>query len=248
MKLVRIPTGEFLMGAEEPAEEVARKGNNPQSKPEFFKTEYPQHRVRITKPFYMGAYEVTQGQYEMVMGENPARFKAEGNPVEQATWNDAVEFCRRLSQKEGVEYRLPAEAEWEYAYRAGTTTPFYTGTTIWTDQANYNGNCTYGNGYKGEFRAKTTPVGSFLPNGFGLYDMCGNVFEWCRDWYGENYYGSSPGCDPTGPDSGSARVLRGGCWDDYPSRCRASLRSGIEPSFRYDRIGFRVAAPAGGVR
>jgi len=145
--------GSFLMGA-------------PKTEQGSFEWERPQHRVEIA-PFYMGRYPVTQRQYQAVMGENPSRFKGENNPVERVSWHKAKEFCQKLSKKTGKTYRLPSEAQWEYACRAGTTTPFYFGETISTDQANYNGKHTYGNGKKGVYRKKTTPVGSFPPNAFG---------------------------------------------------------------------------------
>ena len=195
------------------------------AKAEWFQNEQPQHRVKITKPFYMGVYVVTQAQYEAVMGANPSYFKGESNPVEKVSWNDAVEFCKKLSAKTGQTVRLPTEAEWEYACRAGTTTPFNTGETISTDQANYNGNFTYGSGSKGEYRQKTVAVGSFAPNALGLYDMHGNVWEWCQDWYDAGYYKNSPTDDPPGPEKGESRVLRGGSWNSDPRSCRSAVRS-----------------------
>jgi len=170
MEFVLIPSGEFIMGS--PSNEEGRD-----------RDEGPQHRVRISKGFYMGQTEVTQSQWRSVMSTKPSRFKGNNLPVEQVPWNDAVEFCKKLSQRKGKTYRLPTEAEWEYACRAGTSTPFNTGSTISTSQANYNGNFTYGSGQKGVDRQKTTEVGSFAPNSFGLYDMHGNVWEWCSDWY-----------------------------------------------------------------
>ena len=248
MKLVLVPAGEFMMGGDEPPGEVVRKCNTADAKAEWFQSEQPQHRVRITRPFLMGACEVTQAQYENIIGTNPADFKGDNNPVEQVSWTDATEFCRRISQKEGVEYRLPSEAEWEYACRAGSSTPFYTGATISTGQANYDGNYTYGSGAKGESRGRTIAVGSFPPNGFGLYDMHGNVWEWCQDWYGADYYGSSPESDPPGPSAGAARVVRGGSWVINPKYCRAAGRGGYGPSDRGRSVGFRVAGAAVGVR
>jgi formylglycine-generating enzyme required for sulfatase activity len=245
LKLVLIPAGEFVMGADETPEQVVRKIDNHvpdlfQVNPDFFKREQPQHRVRITKPFYMGVYAVTQAQYEAVMGVNPSHFKGVNNPVEMVSWNDAVEFCKKLSAKTGQTVRLPTEAEWEYACRAGTTTPFNTGETISTDQANYIGNFTYGSGRKGENRKKTVAVGSFAANGFGLYDMHGNVLEWCQDWYDEGYYKKSPTEDPLGPEKGQGRVLRGGSWAVGPWYCRSALRRGSAPAGGLGDIGFRV--------
>ena len=201
--------------------------------------ERPQHRVEIA-PFYMGRYPVTQAQYQAVMGENPSRFKGENNPVERVSWHKAKEFCQKLSKQTGKTYQLPSEAQWEYACRAGTTTPFYFGETISTEQANYNGNYTYGNGKRGINRGQTTPVGSFPPNAFGLYDMHGNVWEWCEDICHNNYEGA--------PDDGSAwvagvariRVLRGGSWANLPRVCRCASRS--FPGYGNIFYGFRVVS------
>ncbi|MFM6724021.1 MAG: formylglycine-generating enzyme family protein, partial [Dolichospermum sp.] len=155
------------------------------------------------------------------------------------SWNDAQEFCARLSRMTNKIYRLPTEAEWEYASRAGTTTPFYCGETISTDLANYNGDYTYGDGSKGQYREQTTDVGSFLANSFGLHDMHGNVWEWCQDDWHENYINA--------PDDGSAwislsnrKVLRGGSWYNYPKHCRLASRSYNVAGFAYDILGFRV--------
>ena len=160
-----------------------------------------QHKVTLTKGFYMGVYTVTQEQWQEVMGNNPSHFKGEKNlPVEHVSWDDCQEFIKKLREKDKKPYRLPTEAEWEYACRAGTTTPFHFGETISTDQANYNGNFTYGNGKKGVYREKTTPVGSFPANAWGLHDMHGNVWQWCQDWYGD--YPQKDVVDPQGPEKG----------------------------------------------
>ncbi len=242
LKLVLVPAGEFKMGGDEPPEQVARKCNGVEAKAEWFQDQQPQHQVKITKPFYMGVYLVTQAQYEAVMGVNPSNFKGESNPMEQVSWNDTVEFCKKLSAKTGQTVRLPTEAEWEYACRAGTTTPFNTGETISTDQANYNGNFTYGSGSNGEYRQKTVAVGSFAPNAWGLYDMHGNVWEWCQDWSGS--YPSAEMVDPVGPENGQLRVLRGGSWNSEPWRCLSAWRSRAFPWFRGRSVGFRlVCAP-----
>ncbi|PNW52807.1 UNVERIFIED_CONTAM: hypothetical protein BEN50_10040 [Euhalothece sp. KZN 001] len=228
--MVYIPGGSFLMGA--PATEEGS-----------LEWERPQHRVEIA-PFYMGRYPVTQAQYQAVMEENRSYFKGEreNNPVERVSWHKAKEFCQKLSEQTGKTYQLPSEAQWEYACRAGTTTPFYFGETISTDQANYDGNSTYGNGKKGVDRKKTTPVGSFPPNAFGLYDLHGNVWEWCEDIWHENYEGA--------PDDGSAwvaggnhnmRVLRGGSWYDPPRVCRCAHRISLIPDY-VSNFGFRVVS------
>ena len=228
MKLRLIPAGEFMMGS--PADEAERED-----------WEGPVHRVRITKPFYLGVYEVTQGEYEQLTGKNPSKFKGATRPVEMVSWEDAVEFCRKLSAKEGQKYRLPTEAEWEYACRAGTTTPFSFGSVLNGEQANCAGNYPYGTDTKGPMKAETTPVGSYRPNAFGLYDMHGNVWEWCQDWYDAEYYGKSPNEDPLGAASGSNRVFRGGCWYGDAWFCRAAFRLRDDPSFRDDNLGFRLA-------
>ncbi len=198
LEMVQIPGGKFLMGS--PEGEEGRNDN-----------EGPQHEVTVPG-FFMGKYVVTQAQYQTIMGNNPARFQGENRPVENVSWNDAVEFCKRLSEKTGRTYRLPSEAEWEYAARAGTTTPFYFGETITTDLANYDGNYTYASAPKGEYREQTTDVGKFLPNSFGLYDMCGNVFEWCLDKY-HNNYGQAPKDGSAWLEgNNNRRLLRGGFW------------------------------------
>jgi formylglycine-generating enzyme required for sulfatase activity len=185
MKFVWIPPGSFMMGS--PKGEKGRAANE------------TQHKVTLTKGFFMGVYTVTQEQWKEVMGNNPSFFRGKKNlPVENVTWNDCQEFVKKLREKDKKAYRLPTEAEWEYACRAGTTTPFYFGETISTDQANYDGNSVYGNGKKGIYRGKTTPVGSFPPNAFGLYDMHGNLWQWCQDWGGE--YPQKDVLDPQGPD------------------------------------------------
>jgi formylglycine-generating enzyme required for sulfatase activity/outer membrane protein assembly factor BamB len=226
--------------------------------------EKPRHRVRITKPFAIGMYEVTQGEYERVMGVNPSFFSsrflgkdktakhdASRFPVEQVSWHDAVELCRRLSalpaeKQAGRVYRLPTEAEWEYASRAGTTTTFHYGNALTSTLANLNGNEPYGGAPKGPYLLRTTAVGSYQPNAFGLYDMHGNVWEWCQDWYGANYYKESPIDDPPGPRSGSARVIRGGDWRSDGRDCRAGFRHADMPAGRSFVTGFRVVMTTAG--
>ena len=170
------------------------------------------------------------------MGSSPSYLKGSDRlPVEQVSWDDCQAFCR----KAGGGLRLSTESEWEYACRAGTTTPFHTGASISPNEANYDGNYTYGSGSKGVYRQKTVEVGSFRANAWGLYDMHGNVWEWCADWDGE--YPSGAVTDPRGPSSGSSRVLRGGCWYGGPGDCRSASRAGFAPATRVGSTGFRAA-------
>ncbi|GHU22901.1 hypothetical protein FACS1894172_07710 [Spirochaetia bacterium] len=207
----------------------------------------------------MGKYEVTQKEYQEVMGTNPSNFKGNNLPVENVSWYDAIEYCNARSRKKGLTpaysgsgasinwnrnangYRLPTEAEWEYACRGGTTTPFSTGNNITTDQANYNGNYPYKGNVKGIYRQTTTPVGSFAANSWGLHDMHGNVWEWCWDWYGD--YSTASQTDPTGAASGSDRVLRGGGWGGFAQSLRSALRVNNTPAHRNSSYGFRVVLP-----
>ena len=229
MKFKLIPVGMFTMGEGDDA-----------------------HEVTLTVPFKMGVHEVTQAQYEQVMGSNPSRYKGSDHPVEEVSWDDAVEFCRRLSalpaeKSAGNVYRLPTEAEWEYACRAGTTTKYSFG----DDESELGDYAWYGVNSD-----NTHPVGGKLPNAWGLYDMHGNVWEWCQDWYDD--YPSGAVTDPTGPASGSSRVYRGGGWESTAADCRSGVRDGFprrsKPGFSPPRIkvdgiygvGFRVAlSPSG---
>ncbi len=174
-----------------------------------------------------------------VMGDNPSHFKGQKNlPVENVSWHDCQAFCKKLSANEKKAYRLPTEAEFEYACRAGTTTAFHFGATLATDQANYNGNFIYGPGKLGVNRAKPMPVGSFPANTWGLYDMHGNVWQWCQDWHGG--YAGMDVTDPQGPKSGKNRVLRGGSWGSHPIFCRSANRNFADPEERNEFCGFRV--------
>lgn len=224
MRLSLIPPGQFMMGS-------------PQDE-EWHRPDEILHRVTLTKAFYMGTTEVTQGQWKALMGENPSFFTGDALPVETVTWEQAADFCRKLSEKEGAQYRLATEAEWEYACRAGTTTPFHTGETISPDQANYDGNHTYAGGKKGVFRESTVEAGSLPPNPWGLHEMHGNVWEWCADWYGE--YPKAQTRDPTAPASGDRRVFRGGCWINFPAVCRSANRAKVAPVSWNFHLGFRV--------
>ena len=217
MKLVLIRPGKFVMGS--PDSEQGRARN-----------EGPQHEVIITKPFYIGVTEVTQAQYEAVMGTNPSKFKGATNPVETVSWDDAVEFCKKLSEKTGKAVRLPTEAEWEYACRAGSKTGFSFG-----DADDGLGDYAW---YDANSGGTTHPVAKKKPNAWGLYDMHGNDFEWCADWYGD--YPKGAATDPQGPASGSSRVLRGGAWTDNPNRCRSADRDHYSPGQLSSCYGFRV--------
>lgn len=197
------------------------------------------HHVKISKGFYLGIHPVTQAQWRWVMGSDnrPSHFAGDDRPVEQVSWDDCKVFCGRMQELTGKPIRLPTEAEWEYACRAGTQTPFSMGETISTDQANYNGNFVYGDGKRGIYRAKTVPVGSFPPNPWGLYDMHGNVWQWCQDMFDEY-----PKNDVTDPlvNTGENRVIRGGSWIDNPRECRAAYRGGSKPTLRHSLVGFRL--------
>jgi formylglycine-generating enzyme required for sulfatase activity len=248
LTMLWMPPGRFWMGS--PDDEPERRSN-----------EGPQHLVQL-QGFFLAQTPITQAQWRQVaqwrptkgegawnqkLNPDPSHFKGDQRPVESVSWEDAIEFCRRLSQRTGRRYTLPSEAQWEYACRAGTTTPFHCGSTISTKLANYNGNAVYGDGKQGDFRQQTTDVASFPANPWGLHDMHGNVWEWCADnWHG-NYEGA--------PEDGSAwideevkedknsmnvRLLRGGSWRYHPALCRSAFREGGRPVIRYDGIGFRV--------
>jgi len=211
IEMVFIPAGQFQMGSNAGESE-----------------EKPVHTVRITRPFYMGKYEVTQGEWRKVMGSNPSYFKGDRNPVERVTWNDCQSFLR----KTGNSLRLPTEAQWEYACRAGTTTAYSYG----SDSGDLGRYAWHGS----NSGSKTHPVGEKLPNGWGVYDMHGNVWEWCADWYDGSYYGKSAKEDPKGPTFGGSRVLRGGSWGFIPLNCRSAFRFRYTPDYAYHRLGFRV--------
>ncbi|NEQ31856.1 MAG: formylglycine-generating enzyme family protein, partial [Leptolyngbya sp. SIO4C5] len=212
----------------------------------------PQHQVSVSA-FFMGRFPITQAQYQAVMGKNPSHFSENGasRPVEEVSWEDAVAFCNKLSQQIGRIYRLPSEAEWEYACRAGTTTPFHFGETITTDLANYRGTDweyegetypgNYGEGPHGSFREETTEVGIFPPNDFGIHDMHGNVWEWCQDVWHDSYEGAPPDSSAwlEGGEQGK-RVVRGGSWCSMPRFCRSAFRVRFAPADRYHTLGFRV--------
>jgi len=240
---VRINGGTFTMGS--PTSEPGRDSDE------------VQHQVTVSS-FYMGKYEVTQKEYQEIMGTNSSYFKGDNLPVEQVSWFDAVEYCNRLSQKEGLTpaytisgsgdnrtvtwnlnangYRLPTEAEWEYAAKGGNGSPgnyTYAGSNNIDEVAWYEENST----------GSTQDVGTKKPNGLGLYDMSGNVSEWCWDWYDKDYYQNSPQTDPIGASSGSYRVLRGGYWYYSAVYVRSANRDNVDPNYRDDSIGFRLVRP-----
>jgi formylglycine-generating enzyme required for sulfatase activity len=260
LDMVLIPDGTFLMGS--PEDELERTD-----------AEGPQHEVTVPT-FFMGRFPITQAQWravaqleqvDRVLNSDPSYFKSDpshvngdNRPVEQVSWYDAMEFCDRLSKFTGRDYRLPSEAEWEYACRAGTTTPFHFGETITTDLANYDGTDgddgrwkgNYGQGPKGIYRRETTEVGSFPPNAFGLQDMHGNVWEWCQDHGHDNYQGAPTDgsawlfSDEKKDEDSRTRMLRGGSWIPYPRDCRSAFRLNYNPDARLYNFGFRVVCSA----
>jgi formylglycine-generating enzyme len=284
MKLVLIPAGEFMMGGGESAEDLVKAFAAYNRKADFFKDEYPRHRVRISKAFYLGKYEVTIGQFRRFVAEtdykteaetdgtggwgyNPQTGQCEGrkpefnwlkpgfkqtddHPALNITWNDAAAFSQWLTHKEGKTYRLPTEAQWEYACRGQTSTRYNNGDdpaglAAAANTLDDRGRTTFPHvqeltNLAGEKPRFTVPVGRKEPNKFGLFDMHGNVWEWCADWYGEDYYSKSPLDDPTGPESGEVRVRRGGGWNSFPLWARASFRNWNTQRSRCVNLGFRV--------
>ena len=245
LRMMQIPGGTFTMGS-------------PDDEPERLNREGPPHEVTVPT-YFIGKYPVTQAQWLFVAGLEqverrlepaPSRFKRDIRPVEQVNWYEAVEFCQRLARYTSREYRLPTEAEWEYACRAGTTTPFHFGETITTELANYNGSNeeygAYGRGPKGEYHQETTPVDHFgVANAWGLCDMHGNVWEWCQDHWHDDYEGAPiDGSAWLTDNEEASRVRRGGSWLNYPRNCRSAYRYDDNPGDRYINIGFRVVCSA----
>ena len=246
MALALAPAGTFWMGS--PANERGR-----------YEDEGRRALVEITRPFYLGVTAVTQEEYERLMGNNPSHFRKDGtgeaevagldtrrHPVEEISWHAAVAFCEALSalpeeKQAGRVYRLPSEAEWEYACRAGTTSPVHFGATLSSREANFDGNFPSDGGSRGLYLARTCPVASYRPNAWGLFDMHGNVWEWCLDWFDHNYPDRRPRLDPPGPEHGDTRVLRGGSWFGYGRNCRSACRYMHPPHNASERFGFRVA-------
>ncbi|MBX7221400.1 MAG: SUMF1/EgtB/PvdO family nonheme iron enzyme [Blastocatellia bacterium] len=235
MEFVLIPIGPFQMGSSE--KDVQRAFQTARSVNErvlelWFRAETPRHEVLISRAYYLGKYLVTQREWQAVMGTNPSFFKDDDLPVEQVSWNDCQEFIAKLNaRQDGSQYRLPSEAEWEYACRAGTT-------------GDYAGELEKLGWYWENSGIKTHPVGKKDPNNWGLYDMHGNVSEWCQDWYDQSYYRSSPGMDPLGPQAGTYRVIRGGGWRTRAVYCRSALRLWHPPVNRYHALGFRLVRTA----
>ena len=232
MEMIYVAPGSFTMGS--PESEDGHEDDE------------TQHRVTLTKGYWLGKYEVTQRQWESVMEENPSCFKGPDRPVENVSLEDCQRFIAKVDAEArrqfGGEARLPTEAEWEYACRAGTTTAYSWGNALNGDKANCDGNYPCGTTVKGRYREETADVGSYSPNDWGFYDMHGNVREWCSDWHG-SYGGDAT--DPTGAASGDYRVLRGGGWINYARNCRSASRDGSWPGDRDNNFGFRLACSAG---
>ena len=249
LRMMQIPGGTFMMGS-------------PEGELDNYADEQPQHEVSVAT-FFMGKYPITQAQWRFVaalapvgteLDPDPSNFKGDNRPVEQVSWHEAVEFCQRLSRYSQKQHQLPTEAQWEYACRAGTTTPFHFGETITTELANYRGtddkerdwSGSYGDGPKGEYRERTTPVDEFdIANAFGLCEMHGNVWEWCADHWHENYERAPiDGGAWLTADEGANRLLRGGSWTSYPRFCRSANRFNFRPGYRLNSLGFRVCCLA----
>ncbi len=229
MDMIKLSPGCFSMGS--PGSEIERA------------EEEKAHPVCITRPFLLGQYEVTQGQWEAIMGENPAHFKECGNqcPIENVSWEQIQSFITRLNKKSGLKFRLPTEAEWEYAARAGTDTPFAFGNQLSTSQANYDGDHPYTGKHSGRDRKQPIAVGSLKANAWGLYDMHGNVMEAIQDWHHIDYYSHSPKNNPQGPKTGSFRARRGGSWRYGARFCRSAFRGRVRPEASSMLMGFRLA-------
>jgi uncharacterized protein (TIGR02996 family) len=248
MRLALLPPGRFRMGS-------------PSSEKGHLSNEGPSHEVEITRAFYLGVFPVTQRQYKKVMGSNPSHFSATGPgrdsvvgqdtsafPVERVSWDDAIAFVERLSalpaeKKSGRKYSLPTEAEWEYACRGGSasSSAFAFGNQLSSREANFNGYYPYGDAEKGPLLGHSCQGGRYPPNAFGLYDMHGNVWEWCHDWFAQDYYANSPREDPPGPSEGADRIFRGGGWNFHGQDCRSAHRYRHTPAIQNYSLGFRVA-------
>ncbi len=236
-----IKPGTFTMGSSQAEKDAAYR--RPNSKPDWFAPEVS-HQVTLTQGFWLADSACTQALWQAITGANPANFKdSPQNPVEQVSWDDCQQFLSTLNGRvSGGGFCLPSEAQWEYACRAGTTTAFSFGSMITPEQVNYDGNVTFGGAAKGLKRKKTVPVKSLPPNTWGLYEMHGNVSQWCNDWYGD--FSGSAERDPTGPSSGSYRVDRGGGWCSSAWDCRSAFRDRSTPGGQSSALGFRFAAQA----
>ena len=250
IELVEIPGGEFWMGSTSPDAKIAYTEAQrwyKEADEKWYQAETPRHRVRLSS-FAMGRYPVTQEEWMEVIGDLPEiepKLRGDRRPVVNVSWEEAVQFCRELSRRSGKEYRLPTEAEWEYAARAGTTTPYWCGPVLAPEVANYDWRHPYGAVKSGKWSGRTWDVGSSgFANPFGLGDMHGNVWEWCADWYDEKYYAECQAKGmvdhPTGPARGSDRVVRGGGWYNDAVYCRSALRNRYDPGDRLDGLGFRL--------
>lgn len=247
MTFVLVPPGKFLMGSPTEEHDYVTRTFCGGRRPDWFDEE-TLHEVTLTEPYFLGKYEVTQDQYEALIGANPSKLKEANRPVEMVNWEEANEFASKLTRKLSDKhlYRLPTEAEWEYACRGGhpSSHPFGIGDgiSLSSSQANFNGNHPYGEAAKGPYLQKTCSVGTYKPNPLGLYDMHGNVAEWCSDWF--DFYAPRKATNPTGPSEGTKRVYRGGEWGRFNYNgygCRAAFRIYSVPSSRFESVGFRLA-------
>ncbi len=238
LEMVYIPAGAFLMGTDEDEiEKLCKKYHH-----NWFKCETPQHQVTL-KPFYMAKYPITKAQFRVVMAKNPSisHHKSGQRPIGSVSWHMAQKFCQQLSQQLGRKFSLPSEAQWEYACRSGTSTPFSCGETLTDELANCKTNPDSSE-KQGQNRQQTTPVGSFPPNAFGLYDMHGNVWEWCADTWHDNYQNAPTDGSAWVDNSSELCVLRGGSWYDFPQDCRSALRLNSLPVNDLNTFGFRVVS------
>jgi len=233
----------FEMGQGNKEKKELLKEAGKQKYRQYYSDEIPRHKVCLDG-FWLARHEVTKGQWLKIMGTNPFSNHLEpDSPAEEISWEMTREFIDRFNSLSGNKiFRLPTEAEWEYGARSGTDTPFNIGPTITTEQANYNGHYVYGNGTKGTYREKPLPVGNFKANAFGLFDMHGNVWEWCSDWYDNKYYNYSPRDNPPGAEVGEQKILRGGSWYTAPRSLRSANRHSADPESAVNDYGFRLVA------
>ncbi|MBU0481966.1 MAG: formylglycine-generating enzyme family protein [Proteobacteria bacterium] len=241
MKFVWLEGGCFQMGQSPSEKKLLKKIAGDSDYEKYYADELPRHEVCVD-PFWIGIHEVTQREWKKVMGYNPSHFsESDDFPVDMVSWDDAQTFINKLNEtnKEGG-FRLPTEAEWEFAARGGSDKMYHTGDSISTEQANYNGTFDFGLNTRGEYRKSSVKVGSFPANSYGIHDMHGNVWEWCNDWHDENYYKDSPKSNPAGPEKGAMRVLRGGSWFRFAGHIRSATRYKNKQPGQYADTGFRV--------